>query len=188
MTEPPHPAHAPGDPPATLRVATGADIATVVALVQAAYRGASGQRGWTTEADLIGGQRIDADMLAELMAEPDTVILVAEHSTVMVGCCAIARLPHTTTATLGLLAVEPDRQGEGIGDQLVNAAAQTAQRLWQAGALQIQVIDVRHELIEWYRRRGFEPTGATAAFPYGDDRFGKPRVDNLRFAVLQRLL
>ena len=52
----------------------------------------------------------------------------------------------------------------------------------------ISVISLRDELIRWYERRGFRPTGETLPFFYGDERFGIPRQDNLDFIVLERLL
>ncbi len=48
------------------------------------------------------------------------------------------------------------------------------------------VINVRETLIAWYLRRGYAKTGATEAFPYGDDRFGKPLRDDLCFVVLEK--
>jgi hypothetical protein len=50
------------------------------------------------------------------------------------------------------------------------------------------VIAQRTELIAWYRRRGFESTGETRPFPYGDARYGRPLRDDLVFAVLARPL
>ncbi|EIM00123.1 N-acetyltransferase GCN5 [Rhodanobacter sp. 115] len=43
--------------PFAFRIATAADIPALLALVQSAYRGDSGRRGWTTESDLLDGQR-----------------------------------------------------------------------------------------------------------------------------------
>ena len=43
------------------RRATAADAERVVALVNSAYRGETSRAGWTTEADLLGGQRTDAE-------------------------------------------------------------------------------------------------------------------------------
>ncbi len=41
--------------------ATHTNIHAVVALVESAYRGDASRVGWTTEADLLDGQRTDAD-------------------------------------------------------------------------------------------------------------------------------
>jgi len=46
------------------------------------------------------------------------------------------------------------------------------------------VIVQREELIAWYERRGYRRTGEHKPFPYGDERFGIPRRDDLRFEVL----
>jgi hypothetical protein len=48
------------------------------------------------------------------------------------------------------------------------------------------VIVQRDDLIAWYRRRGYEPTGEHEPFPYDDERYGRPRRDDLRFAVLEK--
>jgi hypothetical protein len=50
------------------------------------------------------------------------------------------------------------------------------------------VIEQRPELIAWYERRGYSKTGETAAFPYGDARFGEPKRPDLRFVVLAKSL
>jgi hypothetical protein len=50
------------------------------------------------------------------------------------------------------------------------------------------VIEQRTELLEWYVRRGYLPTGETEPFPYQNPRFGLPKRDDLRFLVLAKLL
>ena len=47
-------------PTITFRAAALQDIPAVVALVESAYRGDASRAGWTTEADFLEGQRIDA--------------------------------------------------------------------------------------------------------------------------------
>jgi len=48
------------------------------------------------------------------------------------------------------------------------------------------VLAQRPELIAWYERRGYRRTGAVKPFPYGDERLGIPRRDDLEFAVLEK--
>ena len=50
------------------------------------------------------------------------------------------------------------------------------------------VINVRDTLIAWYLRRGYQRTGATEPFPYGNDRVGKPLRPDLAFVVLEKTL
>ncbi|MEO6627712.1 MAG: GNAT family N-acetyltransferase, partial [Aquihabitans sp.] len=45
--------------PLVFGAATEADVDEIVALVESAYRGPSSRQGWTTEADLLEGQRVD---------------------------------------------------------------------------------------------------------------------------------
>ncbi len=87
-----------------------------------------------------------------------------------------------------MLTVRPDLQGAGVGRRLLDEAEQFARRRFAATTIEMTVIDLRTELIDWYRRRGYEPTGETRPFPYGDARFGLPRRDDLRFVVLRRAL
>jgi hypothetical protein len=50
------------------RYAGSADISAIVALVESAYRGESSRAGWTTEADILGGQRTDATEVGGILA------------------------------------------------------------------------------------------------------------------------
>ena len=43
--------------PLQFRHATHADIDSLVALIESAYRGDVSKQGWTTEADMLGGRR-----------------------------------------------------------------------------------------------------------------------------------
>lgn len=45
------------------RFAADDDIPALLDLVTSAYRGDASRQGWTSEADLIDGQRLDADLL-----------------------------------------------------------------------------------------------------------------------------
>ena len=54
--------------------------------------------------------------------------------------------------------------------------------------MRMTVIDIRDELIAWYERRGYVRTGEHKPFPYGDERFGIPKRDDLRFEVLYKAL
>ena len=54
--------------------------------------------------------------------------------------------------------------------------------------MRMTVIDVREELIAFYQRRGYIRTGILKPFPYGDERYGIPLRDDLRFEVLEKQL
>lgn len=171
-----------------IRVADERDIDTLVALVQSAYRGDDSRQGWTYEADLVAGQRIDHTMMEALLADPAVDLLVGEVDGVTVACCEVRRPESSGAAAIGLLSVDPTRQATGLGRRMLAAAECHAAERFGATQTELRVIDVRHELIAWYARRGYHPTGATEPFPYGDERFGIPRRDDLRFAILVRHL
>jgi GNAT superfamily N-acetyltransferase len=170
-----------------LRRATAADVRDVVALVESAYRGEASRAGWTTEADLIDGQRVDAAMVAPALADPSVVLLVLVDDGGIVACCEL-RSVGGAVATFGMFAVSPTRQGEGLGHRLLSAAEQVAADDRSATHLRLSVIHLRVELIDWYRRRGYEPTGEVLPFPHGDERYGRPRRDDLHFLVLEKEL
>jgi hypothetical protein len=54
--------------------------------------------------------------------------------------------------------------------------------------MRMTVITIRDTLIAWYERRGYARTGELLPFPYGDQRFGLPQRDDLRFEVLEKSL
>jgi ribosomal protein S18 acetylase RimI-like enzyme len=164
-----------------------ADVEALVALVNGAYRGDSGRLGWTTEADLLGGQRADSAGIAELLADPNSVVIVMREGRQLAACVHLERLPGGV-AYLGMLTVRPDAQRSGLGRQILAAAELHAQRHFGARAVEMTVIEARRELIAWYERRGYRLTGEFRPFPYGDSRFGLPLRDDLRFVVMRRSL
>ena len=64
----------------TFRPATPDDAGVLADLVNSAYRGDSSRAGWTTEADLITGARIDAIELRRLVAAEGSMILLCIQS------------------------------------------------------------------------------------------------------------
>lgn len=169
----------------TLRTATPADVDALVALVNAVYRGDSSRLGWTTEADLLGGQRTDAREVADLLAAPESGFLVAEDHQGLLACAHLQR--DGDRAWLGMFAVRPGHQGHGLGRTFLAEAERRVRACWGVAALRMSVISVRHELIAYYQRRGYRLTGETLPFPT-DPRFGIPKVAHLEFAVLEKTL
>jgi ribosomal protein S18 acetylase RimI-like enzyme len=162
------------------------DAPALSALVNSAYRGESSKAGWTTEADLLGGQRIDVLRIIETIAAPDNVILLEEQDRTLVGCVHLARTAED--CYLGMLTVRPTSQGAGLGRQLLEAGERWAIERWSSRAILMTVIVQRTELIAWYERRGYCRTGERKPFPYGDERFGLPRRADLVFDVLRKQL
>jgi len=164
------------------RAAAAADVEAVVALVESAYRGESGLRGWTTESHLLDGRRTDALEVAETIARPDSLILLAERDGRLLASCHVER--HGEGAYFGMFAVDPAQQGAGVGKAVLAEAERHARDAWRCRTMHMTVIVQRDELIAWYQRRGYRRTGEHKPFPYGDERFGIPRRDDLRFEIL----
>ena len=175
-----------GVEPITFRAATPADVRAVVSLIQSAYRGEEALRGWTTEAELVDGQRTTTEEVAGIVTRNGGRVLLAEQGGTMIACCRLERRPDATVY-LGMLAVRPERQSGGVGRAVMQEAERVARDEWGARRMQMQVISIRHELIAWYRRLGYEDTGETQPFPY-DDPTDVPRRPGLEFVMLTKTL
>ena len=170
--------------PPVIRPARLDDAERITALVNGAYRGDGSRAGWTTEADLLDGTRVTEPIVAALLADPRTTILLCEDAGRLLGCVELRR--EAARLYLGMLTVAPGEQGRGLGSLLMDAAEAQARDLGLQ-AIVMTVISVRDALIAWYRRRGFRPTGATHAFAFTDPGFGQPKRP-LEFAVLEKRL
>lgn len=170
----------------TFRTATVADIDALVLLVTSTYRGDSSRMGWTTEADILEGARIDPAVLRDDILRERSLVLVVEQDERLVACAHIA--DDRGAGYFGMFAVDPSLQGSGLGKTLLAEAERLVHRQWQLPVLRMTVIDVRDELIAFYERRGYRRTGIVKPFPYGDERFGIPLRQDLRFEVLEKQL
>jgi ribosomal protein S18 acetylase RimI-like enzyme len=161
------------------RAATLADVATLHPLIERAYRGETAKAGWTHEADLLFDTRTSAEELSALIADPDRVILLAHKDGALIGCVQVARVGDDRTY-LGMLTVEPTLQASGLGRRLLAAAETEAVARFAARRMEMTVIHRRAELIAWYQRRGYAPTGETRPFPVDPPR------PELEFVVLEK--
>jgi ribosomal protein S18 acetylase RimI-like enzyme len=170
-----------------LRDATTADIPALHGLIESAYRGEASRAGWTTEADLLDGQRTDPEDLAAILADPAQALLTAWRGDELVGCVLIADRGEGT-GYFGMLSIRPTLQGGGLGRRLVRAAHAALADRFGARRVRISVFPQRETLIAWYERLGYQRTGETLPFPYGNPRFGLPKRDDLHFVVMERKL
>jgi ribosomal protein S18 acetylase RimI-like enzyme len=169
--------------------ATHADIEELVTFVNNAYRGKSAEAAWASEAKVITGQRIDSAMLADMLSKNNLTILLMrdqQHGP-LAGCISLELTPGSTVGYISMLSIDPRRQAEGLGRILLSKAEGDLQAQG-ATRVRITVIWLRHTLIEWYERRGYRLTGEREPFPYGDQRFGVPRRDDLYFLAMEKPL
>jgi GNAT superfamily N-acetyltransferase len=148
------------------------DVPDLNILVNSCYRGETSKKGWTTEADLLDGGRIDEETLQGYFENPDVILLKNTDATGQINACVYleVRFPKLY---IGMFSVSPMLQGKGIGKDLLLAAENYAKQL-NCHILTMTVISVRHELIAWYGRRGFKATGETLPFHVAT-RFGVPK-------------
>jgi ribosomal protein S18 acetylase RimI-like enzyme len=180
-----------GMPELTFRDANLSDVDALVGLIESAYRGDASRAGWTTEADLLAGQRTDPDGVGAVINAPGSRLLVAEAETHLgterpgeiVACCQLQK--REAYVYFGMFSVSPHLQGAGVGKTVIAEAEQIA-REWGAEEIRMTVIRQREDLIAFYERRGFRRTGRFEPFPYGDERFGVPLRDDLEFAELAK--
>ncbi|MBX3484145.1 GNAT family N-acetyltransferase [Phenylobacterium sp.] len=167
-----------------LTEAAPADHPAVIAMTNRAYRAPAGQAAWKVET-LVGGQRIDASLLADDLARPGARLLIWREGGEHLGH---VRLDAADGAwRLAMLTIDPDRQDGGLGRTLL-AAAEAFARAHGARTMRLSVVHQRPELIAWYARRGYAVTGETEPWPDGDDRFGVPTQPGLYFNVLEKAL
>lgn len=165
---------------AAIRPATADDAEAIRVLVERAYRGDSARQGWTHEADLIETDRTTIGELLGVIADPDKVMLIAPTEQGMIGTVTVTRIA-ADRCYLGMLAVDPRVQAGGLGRRLVAAAEQAARDHFGATVMEMTVIAARRELLAWYVRQGYAPTGETRLLPGMEDEL-------LRMEVLERPL
>ena len=169
----------------SFRSAEMADLPAIVQLVNSAYRGESGKAGWTTEADLLDGQRTDAVEITRLLDTDDSMILLCQQNEVIIASVHLEK--HEEGAYLGMLSVNPGLQNQGIGKRLMAEAERIAKTQWAAEKMVMMVITLRHDIIAFYQRYGYVRTGRTEPFPTAEN-YGIQKVPGLVLEYLEKPL
>jgi ribosomal protein S18 acetylase RimI-like enzyme len=145
-----------------LKEATQSDAEQIANLVNKAYRPEPSETGWTHEAELVSGHRINTEQVASLMSKNSSV-LVAYEGNNLLGCVHIERAePY---CYIGMLATLPSLQNKGLGKRLLTAAEDFAISRYGAQGFKMSVLSSRPELLAYYERRGYRLTGATQPYP-----------------------
>jgi GNAT superfamily N-acetyltransferase len=162
--------------------ATLVDVPELNILINSAYRGESSKKGWTTEANLLDGLRIDEETLNKYFGDPNIIILKNTDETGQITGSVYLEV-RRPKLYVGMFSVSPLLQGKGIGRDLLLAAETYAKQL-NCHTLTMTVISVRHELVSWYERRGFKATGEIQPFHEGT-KFGVPK-QHIELIVLEK--
>jgi GNAT superfamily N-acetyltransferase len=133
------------------RIAGADDVATLARLINAAY---------VVERFFKVGDRIGAEGVLALQAKGKFLLL--EHQGTPVGSVYVEL--RGDRGYIGLLAVDPARQGHGLGRALMNAAEEYC-RAHGARHADLRVVNLREELPPFYRHLGYVECGTE---PFSD--------------------
>lgn len=163
-------------------IAGPADIPALVTLINSAYRGDSSRKGWTTEADILGGTRIDEAGIREIIDDPNANLhLFSYPGEGLISCVYLKEAADHLY--LGMLSVRPTLQAGGLGKFMLKYAEDLAVQK-KKGSVRMTVINIRTELIAWYNRHGYLPTGETE--PWIDGVHIGERKASFEFLVLSK--
>lgn len=134
-----------------IHVAGPADAPALAALVNAAF---------VVESFFKTGDRTSADEILRMMETGQFLVLGPRGGRFV--ACAYLRIERPR-ASFAMLSVDPAQQGRGAGRLMVDALERRAR---DAGCytMEIQVVNLRHELPPFYRQWGYEEAG-TIPFP-----------------------
>ncbi|WP_352287659.1 GNAT family N-acetyltransferase [Psychrobacter sp. GW64-MNA-CIBAN-0177] len=199
-----------------LRQAETDDIEALEQLLNRCYRQTE---GWTNEADLVGGIRITQAELASIIANPKHYLFVypktitgerdGEETGELLGCIAVDIKVNADTnksdlnstdsknkAYIGMFAVHPELQGQGVGNIILQAAETFAgrhlsssdqQNNQQPSRLTMSILSHRPELLAYYQRRGYQLNGNKMPFP-DDGNNGEPKRQDLELLELEKIV
>jgi len=137
--------------PVLIRPAEPADTEALVRLINVAFR---------VELPFIEGERIDPRGVCAYMEKG--TFLLAEDSHGLAGCVYLEL--RGDRGYLGLLGVDPPRQGTGLGRKLMEAAEKYF-RAAGCRAVDLRVISARAPLPSYYRHLGYRETGTAPLAP-----------------------
>ena len=196
-----------------------ADIEDIDALEQLLNRCYRQTEGWTNEADLVGGIRITQDELASIIANPKHYLFVypktiigerdGEETGELLGCIGVDmkinagsnQSSYNKSAYIGMFAVHPELQGQGVGNVILQAAETFAARHLQSdkqatdsqatdkkpARLTMSILSHRPELLSYYQRRGYQLNGNKMPFP-NDGNNGEPKRQDLELLELEKMV
>jgi ribosomal protein S18 acetylase RimI-like enzyme len=166
-----------------MRIAKVEEAAAISQLMNKAYRGDTAKKGWTHEADLLGGIRTDESQVSSIISNGNgNFHLMTNEGDEIIGLVFLQ--PKEDSLYLGSLTVDPEQQANGIGRKLLEYAENVAIQSG-LGKIKMTVITERTELIAWYERRGYVNTGIKEPFPMDDTNFGLPKKF-LEFYLLEK--
>lgn len=163
-------------------IASAQQIPALVEHINRGYRGESSRAGWTTEADLLDGTRVnEAELEAILADEKADLHIFGETATDIQASVYLKK--ESDHLYLGMLTVRPVLQGTGLGKKVLRYAEDFA-KAQGFECIKMTVIEARTELIAWYNRNGYLPSGYS--FPWDDAIHIGIRKQDIHFIELEK--
>ena len=162
------------------RIADKNDSEEIANLVNKAYRPGKNNAGWTHESNLLAGERISAEQVASLFCDKSNVLLLCTDSKI-VACVHVQG--GDLNAYIGMLATDPAMQAKGVGKQMLKHAERYAAEAFGNSVFKMSVLSFRPELLDFYERRGYTPTGEIESFPVSAG-VGEPIIDGIQILSL----
>jgi GNAT superfamily N-acetyltransferase len=188
------------------RTADPPEAHAIAALINAAFRSEPSGQTWLTNDQNQRTDMLSVEQVEATLANPETPILVGtladSHSRPTITALCLLRAPENrppketampgigvpaACAWLRMLAVDPRFHRRGYGAIVLRRAEVFAREEWEAGRLELNVVNARVELRAWYEKHGFQETGRVMEFPYGNHRDGL-LAEGLELVVLGKNL
>lgn len=149
------------------RTAQILDIQKLIDLINSAYRQQQ-ENSWTSEVGMVTGARINAEHLAQMLADDHLKLFVVEHAEEIVGCIGLTFNP--IQVEIGTFCIAPKMQNHGVGKKVLDFAEHYVRDQMlpihpNLTHFVMWVLSVRHELIAYYERRGYQSTGHIDDYP-----------------------
>lgn len=162
--------------------ATFEHLPQLIELVNTAYRSKT-QQGWTSEATLVAGDRIQAHQLQEMLQDPASKIFILFQASQLVACVHIQI--HEHSCYIGMLTTHPNVQNQGIGKIMLDHAENFALKNYATHSFELSVLSARTELINFYKRRGYIQSDLIEAYPINAN-VGTPYTTDLKVLHLNK--
>jgi ribosomal protein S18 acetylase RimI-like enzyme len=134
-----------------IRTATPTDVPRMVPLINAAF----------AVETFLEGPRTSSEDLEERMQSGE--FLVGEASNGEMAASVFVQI-REQRGYFGMLAVDPKLQGMGLGRRMVQAAEQYC-RARGCIAMDLSILSLRTELLPFYKKLGYSPTGTEEFCP-----------------------
>jgi ribosomal protein S18 acetylase RimI-like enzyme len=161
------------------------DIPAIIELVNSSYRPHNANCSWTNESKIISGNRINQQQASALIQNTDNTLMLGFDNSELIASVLIEKTHDS--AKIGLLTVAIQHQQQGIGKQMLRAAEDYIAKNLNLHKINMNVLLIRKELIDFYCRHGYRKTGIVKPYPENLG-VGTPLIKHLMFEILEKSL